>query len=67
MELLREHFYDVDLFAPMKRIHAEAALIPAAAIADDPTKTFMAISFAKYVLSESPDPIRVLFSDSVTD
>ena len=26
MELLREHFYDVDLFAPMKRIHAEGAL-----------------------------------------
>ena len=26
MELLREHFYDVDLFEPMKRIHAEGAL-----------------------------------------
>lgn len=26
MELLREHFYDVDLFAPMKRIHAEGAI-----------------------------------------
>lgn len=26
MELLREHFYDIDLFAPMKRIHAEGAL-----------------------------------------
>lgn len=26
MELLREHFYDVDLVAPMKRIHAEGAL-----------------------------------------
>lgn len=45
----------------------KAVLIPAAAIADDATKTFMAISFAKYVMIEDATPIRVLFSDSVTD
>lgn len=45
----------------------KAALIPAAAIADDATKTFMTISFAKFALIEDASPIRVVFSDSVTD
>ena len=43
------------------------ALIPAAAFANEATKTFMAISFAKFALVEDASPIRVVFSDSVTD
>ena len=42
-------------------------LIPAATFADEETKTFIAISFAKYVMIEDTSPIRVVFSDSVID